>query len=120
LIFALPLLPAGCQRQGDVIAGITIPVPPQLKKIPDKVFEPIPGFKDGQATYQGKVAPGEILTFYQENMEARGWKPTTFMGGQKDQLTYTKDNRVCLVWYTTNDDQTTALTIMVGTLKPQM
>jgi hypothetical protein len=109
---------AGCQRQDATIAGVTIPIPGEMKKLPDKMYDPIPGFEDGQASYRGRVAPGEIFTFYQENMEARGWKPTTFMGGEKDQYAYTKGNRICLVWYTRNDDGTTDLTIMVGPSRP--
>jgi hypothetical protein len=89
-----------------------------MKKVPDKAFDPIPGFKDGQVTYTGRMARGEIFTFYQETMEARGWTPTTFMTESKDQLAYTKDNRVCLIWYSAENNGTTVLTIMVGTLKP--
>ena len=109
---------AGCQRQDETIAGVTIPIPGEMKKVPDKTFDPIAGFEDGQASYRGRVSPGEIFTFYQENMEARGWKPTTFMAGKKDQYAYTKGNRICLVWYTGNDDGTTDLLIMVGTSRP--
>ena len=108
----------GCQKQNATIAGVTIPVPAKMQEIPDKVFEPIPGFEDGQAAYQGNVTPGEIFTFYQETMEARGWKPTTFMVSKKDQMAYTKGDKICLVWYTPNADGTTTLTIMIGTSKP--
>ena len=118
LLFAVPLFSSGCERRDAVIAGVAIPIPSQMKKIPDKVFDPIPGFNDGQATYEGRVPPGEIFTFYQENMAARGWQPTSFMVDQKDQVTYTKGNRVCLIWDTANDDETSVLTILVGTLEP--
>ena len=118
LIFGLLLISAACQRRDADIAGVTVPIPSQMRSLPDKVFDPIPGFQDGQASFQGKTTGGEIVSYYQENMEARGWKPTTFMGGNKNQLTYTKGNRICLVWYTENGDSTTTLTIMVGTLNP--
>lgn len=118
LLFIGVLLFAGCQRQDETIAGVTIPIPGEMKKLQDKYFDPIAGFEDGQAYYRGRVGPREIFTFYQENMAARGWEPTTFMAGKKDQYAYTKDNRICLVWYTRNDDDTTNLLIMVGTLKP--
>ena len=107
-----------CQKEDAAIAGVTIPVPSQMKEVPDKAFEPIPGFEDGQATYSGKVAAGEIFSFYQENMEARGWKPTNFTVSNKNQLAYTKEGRICLIWYTPNPDGTTTLTIMIGKSKP--
>ena len=109
---------SGCQKQGATIAGVEIPVPSEMKKVPDKVFEPIPGLEDGQEAFQGKIAAGDIFRFYQETMEARGWKPTNFMVSKKDQLAYTKDGRICLVWYTPNADGTTSLVIMIGTSKP--
>ena len=109
---------AACQKQDAAIAGVTIPIPSQMKKVPDKVFEPIPGFEDGQAAYRGKVPASEVFNFYQENMEARGWKPTNFMVTGRNQLAYTKEGRICLVWYTPNLDGTTTLTIMIGTSKP--
>src|SRR5689334_14504866 len=88
LLLVLALGFTGCQRRDEAIAGIEIPIPREMKKLPDKMFKPIPGFEDGQATFEGRATPGEIFTFYQENMEARGWKPTTFMGGEKNQLAY--------------------------------
>jgi hypothetical protein len=109
---------SGCQKKDVTIAGVDIPIPSQMKKISDKVAEAIPGYDDGQAAFQGKAAEGEIFNFYQENMEARGWKPTTFMVSKKGQLAYTKDGRICLVWYTPNSDGTTSLIIMIGTTQP--
>ena len=108
----------GCDKRNATIAGVTIPVPPQMKAMPDKSFAPIPGFEDGQVAYQGNVSPDDIFTFYQENMGAQGWKPTTFMVTQKDQIAYTKGDRICLVWYTPSADGTTTLIIMIGTSKP--
>ena len=110
---------SGCQKKEDaVIAGVDIPIPSQMKKISDKVDQVVEGFGDGQAAFRGKATEGEIFNFYQENMEARGWKPTNFMVTKKNQMTYTKGNRVCLVWYTPNPDGTTSLIIMVGTSQP--
>lgn len=119
LICMLFALLAGCQKKEDAtIAGVDIPIPSQMKKVADKVAQTVPGFDDGQAAFQGKAAEGEIFNFYQENMEARGWKPTNFTVSNKDQLAYTKNGRICLVWYTPNPDGTTSLIIAIGTLKP--
>jgi len=115
----LLLIITGCQKRNEVIAGLEIPIPEKMTKNPDKVFDPIPGFQDGQASYQGKVTPKEIFNFYQEVMAAKGWQPTArFAGDQQDSIGYTKGNRLVLVKYNPNPDGTTVLTIMVGTQDP--
>jgi hypothetical protein len=115
----LLLIVTGCQKRNEVIAGLEIPIPDKMTKNPDKVFDPIPGFQDGQASYEGKVTPKEIFDFYQEVMAAKGWQPTArFAGDQKDSVAYTKGNRLLLVKYNANPDGTTVLTLMVGTQDP--
>ena len=89
-----------------------------MTKNPDKGFVPIKGFEDGQVSYQGKVSPDKIFTFYQEVMEAKGWQPNTFFGPRENQIAYTKGNRVVLIAFTPNPDGTTVLTVMVGTQYP--
>jgi hypothetical protein len=119
LLCLLVLVNVGCQRRQNAdIAGVSIPIPANMTKNPDKSFVPIKGFEDGQVSYQGKVAPAEIITFYQEVMEADGWQPNSWFAGQKYQLAYTKGNRVALISYTPTPDGTTVLTIMVGTQYP--
>ena len=115
----LLLITTGCQKRNEVIAGLEIPIPEKMTKNPDKVFDPIPGFQDGQASYQGKVTPKEIFNFYQEVMAAKGWQPTSrFAGNQQDSIAYTKGNRLVLVKYNENPDGITVLTLMVGTQDP--
>ena len=94
----LLLIITGCQQRNEIIAGVEVPIPSKMTKNPDKAFDPIPGFKDGQVSYQGKVKPKEIFDFYQEVMAAKGWQPTArFAGDQKDSIGYTKGNRLVLV-----------------------
>ena len=38
-----------------------------MKKVPDKVFSRIPGFRDGQATFTRKMTPGDLFTFYERS-----------------------------------------------------
>ena len=115
----LLLITTGCQKRNEVIAGLEIPIPEKMTKNPDKVFDPIPGFQDGQASYQGKVTPKEIFNFYQEVMAAKGWQPTSrFAGNEQDSIAYTKGNRLVLVKYNENPDGITVLTLMVGTQDP--
>ena len=90
-----------------------------MTKNPDKVFDPVPGFQDGQASYQGKVTAKEIFNFYEEVMAAQGWQPTArFAGDEQNSIGYTKGNRLVLVKSNENPDGTTVLTIMVGTQDP--
>jgi len=112
------LIIAGCQQQNAEIAGLSIPVPEKMTRNPDKVFDPIPEFKDGQASYQGNVAPMAIFTFYQHVMAAKGWQPTARFSNGKDRIAYTKGSRILLVQYNPNPDGTTVLTLMVGTQDP--
>src|SRR5919106_2716164 len=116
--FSLVLLLFGCQRRDEVIAGIDVPIPRAMEGIPDKGFAPIPGFEAGQASFHGRVKPGEIYTFYQELMEARGWTPDGFFAGDKNQLAYSKGNKAVLITHHENDDGTSDLTIMVGPARP--
>lgn len=123
LMLSLPciivLIITGCQQRNEVIAGVEVPIPAKMTKSPDKVFDPIPGFKDGQVSYQGKVTPKEIFDFYQEVMAAKGWQPTArFAGNEQNSIGYTKGNRLVLVKYDPNPDGTTVLTVMVGTQDP--
>jgi hypothetical protein len=118
VICILLLVNTGCQRKDEVVAGVDIPIPEKMTKNPDKVFDPIPGFQDGQVSYEGKVTPKEIFSFYQEVMAARGWQPTARFSDQKDRIAYTKGNRLFLVWYNENPNGTTVLTVMVGTQDP--
>jgi hypothetical protein len=114
LLLATP----GCQRRNEEIAGVSIPIPENMTKNPDKEFVPIKGFEDGQVSYEGKVSPDKIFTFYQEVMEAKGWQPNTFFGPRENQIAYIKGNRVVLITFTPNPDGTTVLTVMVGTQYP--
>ena len=112
------LLIAGCQGRDEIIAGVDVPYPREMQKIPDKSFDPIPGYEVGQASFLGRAMPGEIYTFYQEVMQARGWKPNGYFAGEKDQLAYTKGNKVVLISYHENAGGTSDLTIMVGSDEP--
>jgi hypothetical protein len=118
LALMFSLIIAGCQQQNADIAGLSIPIPEKMTKNPDKVFDTIPEFKDGQASYQGNVAPMAIFTFYQNVMAAKGWQPTARFSNGKDRIAYTKGNRILLVGYNQNPDGITVLTLMVGTQDP--
>jgi hypothetical protein len=116
--FFILLVINGCQHRDELIGGVNVPVPSEMKKILDNNFDPIPRFQAGQATFEGKVEPREIFNFYQEVMEANGWKPEGFFAGEKDQLAYTKGNKALLITYHRNFDDTSTLFLLVGPSSP--
>ena len=120
IVCILMLAVFGCQgRITEVIAGEEIPIPDKMTKNADKAIEPVPGFDDGQLSYQGKVTPAEIFTFYQEVMAAKGWQPTARFSDKKDRIAYTKGNRLVLVRYKEMPNGPTILTVLVGTDVPK-
>ena len=95
----LVLANVGCQRRDEEIAGSEHPHTGMTKN-PDKSFVPVKGFEDGQVSYQGKVVPAEIFTFYQETIGSKRVAAQFVVRGQKNQIAYTKVNRVALIYYT--------------------
>jgi hypothetical protein len=118
LLCVAVIVAAGCQKKDEMIGGVEIPIPANMTKNSDKVFDPVPGMEDGQVSYQGKVTPKEIFTFYQEVMAARGWQPTARFAEHKDSIGYTQGSKLVLVRYKEVGDGTTVLTVMVGSQDP--
>ena len=118
LLCGAMLAMSGCKQTNQEIAGVSIPIPEKMTRNADKNFAPISGFEDGQASYEGKVSPADIFTFYQEVMAAKGWQPNSRFANQKDRIAYTKGNRVVLIRYNQTPAGTTVLTVMVGTQNP--
>ena len=119
LLCLLVLVNVGCQRRQNAdIAGVNIPIPDKMTKLPDKGFVPVRGFEDGQVVYQGKVTRDEVFNFYQEVLAAKSWQPNTYFAAEKDRIAYMKGNRVLLVTYSPNPDGTTVLVLMVGSQYP--
>src|SRR4029453_4405595 len=85
---------ARCTQRNEVTSGVKTPIPKKITKNTEKPIAPVPGFEAGQVSYEGKVTPAEIFTFYQEVMAAKGWQPTARFADQKDQIAYTKENRL--------------------------
>lgn len=122
LVHALPLclfllaVLAGCalDQRDEVIGGVALPIPRGMSKAGDQTIElTIPGFEGGQAAYQGRVAPEEIVGFYRREMPARGWTPNASLVSQGGFLAYSKDNRSVLITVANNSGGT-RLAILVG------
>jgi hypothetical protein len=102
----------------EIIAGITLPIPPGMRKATDKRVELIvPGFKGGQEAYRGDVDKSEVITFYQKQMPLDGWNPYASLVTEGGLLVYTRNNQSVLILVGEGNGETT-LAIMVGTTTP--
>ena len=105
----------GCSGSYDeTVAGITVPVPSDMKKSEgDRVEISLPGFGGGQASFQGKTDPDEVIKFYKKEMPQRGWSPSASVVSRGGMLAYAKEGKSILI--TVGKSQgTTTLTITVG------
>lgn len=106
------------EERDEVIAGLTIPIPRGMTRVLNLgIGLTVPGFAGEKVTYRGETSPHEIVTFYQNEMPARSWKPNASLVTQGGILAYTKDNRSVLITVD-NNDSGASLTIVVGSMGP--
>ena len=109
------LILSGCSGAYDeTIAGVQIPIPRGMTKVPQQGIElALPGFGGAQASYEGSVEPEKVVAFYKKEMPERGWQSAAGILGKGGMLSYTKEGKALVVMIGTKDGQT-ALTLMVG------
>ena len=111
---------AGCaiEQRDEIVAGVTIPIPGGMSKAANERLEvALPGFGGGKVAYRGNVDPDEVVTFYQREMPARGWKSNASLVTRGGMLAYTKENRSVLI-IVSSADRATTLGIVVGSTGP--
>ena len=112
------IVPYTAAQTKGIIAGVTIPIPPGMRKATDQRVELIvPGFKGGQEAYRGSVEKSEVITFYQKQMPLDGWIPYASLVTGGGLLVYTRNNQSVLILVGEGNGETT-LAIMVGTTNP--
>ncbi len=112
------IAPHAAAQTNEIIAGIPIPIPPEMSKATDERIELIvPGFKGGQEAYQGSVDPSEVITFYQKQMPLDGWNPFVSLATGGGLLVFTRTNQSVLISVGKSNGKTT-LAIMVGSTNP--
>lgn len=84
---------------------IVIPSELSLNKKKSYVYSATHG-KVGLLTFEGRVEPDSLATFFRTQLPRNGWKPMTFLKDREDSLIFLKDDRVCLItisetWFTT-------------------
>ncbi|MEE9569279.1 MAG: hypothetical protein V3W37_07830 [Candidatus Binatia bacterium] len=118
LLLVYLIAPHAAAQTNEIIAGIPIPIPPEMSKATDERIELIvPGFKGGQEAYQGSVDPSEVITFYQKQMPLDGWNPFVSLVTGGGLMVYTRMNQSVLISVGKSNGKTT-LAIMVGTTNP--
>jgi len=120
ILLLLGIFLTGCSipPRDEVVAGVTIPIPGGMSRTADQRVEiSLAGFGGGHVAYRGSAEPEEIVTFYQTEMPARGWKPNASLVTQGGLLAYSKDNKSVLIMVSKSSYDTT-LAIIVGTKGP--
>lgn len=118
LLLVSLIIPHAIAQTNEVIAGVSIPIPPGMNRTTDQRIEmTVPGFKGGQKAYQGGVDPSEVITFYQKRMPLDGWNPFASLVTGGGLLVYTRNNQSVLIMVEESNGETT-LAIMVGTTNP--
>lgn len=104
----------GFRQRDEIIAGVSVPIPRGMSTAADQRAEvTLPGFGGGQAAYRGRVAPEEIIAFYQRELPARGWRPNASLVTKGGALAYSKENKSVLIMVAKHDGDT-ILTVIVG------
>jgi hypothetical protein len=85
--------------------GVVIPSELSLNKKKSYVYSAT-RTKVGLLTFEGRVEPDSLATFFQTNLPRGGWKSLTALKDREHSLIFLKDDRVCLItiseaWFTT-------------------
>jgi hypothetical protein len=115
LLLAALLLCNACARSYDeTIAGVTVPVPKDMKRSGEKPAEmTLLGFGAGHATFQGNMDTEKIVEFYNKELPARGWQSSMNLRSGGAMLAYSKEGKTLLIGIGRQRDMT-ELTLTVG------
>ena len=80
------------RHQNETIAGVVVPIPAAMKKLPvsedwvDLGLEQ----KGEQVSFRGDMSRSEIVQFYQNVLPADGWKPDARLGAEIGGYVFTR------------------------------
>ena len=99
LLLAASLFLHACAPSYDeTIAGISIPVPTEMKRTGEKPAEmSLLGFGAGHATFQGNLDPEKIVDFYKKELPGRGWQSSMNLRSGGAMLAYSKEGKTLLI-----------------------
>ena len=114
---ALSLAGCAARHQNETIAGVVVPIPAPMKKLPvsedwvDLGLEQ----KGEQVSFRGGMSRSEIVQFYQDVLPAAGWQPNSVLGAEIGGYAFTRDNQTIAIRVKENDSKTSTLTVLVKT-----
>lgn len=124
VLTSVAVLLAGCaaRHQNETIAGVVVPIPAPMKKLPvsedwvDLGLEQ----KGEQVSFRGDMSRSEIVQFYQNVLPADGWKPDARLGAEIGGYVFTRESQTIAIRISENDSNTSTLTVFAkaGEFRP--
>lgn len=119
ILTSLAVFLAGCaaRHQNETIAGVVVPIPAPMKKLPvsedwvDLGLEQ----KGEQVSFRGEMSRSEIVQFYQNVLPADGWKPDARLGAEIGGYVFTRESQTIAIRINENDSNTSTLTVFAKT-----
>ena len=123
-LIGVALFFAGCaaRHQNETIAGVVVPIPAPMKKLPASEDWLDAGLKQKgeQVSLRGEMSRSEVVQFYHDVLPADGWKPDARLGAEIGGYVFTRNAQMIAIRLTENDPNTSTLTVFVkaGEFKP--
>lgn len=114
----------GCapKQQNETIAGVVVPIPAPMKKLPTSEDRLDLGLeqKGEQVSFRGEISPSEIVRFYHDVLAPGNWQPDARLGAEVGGYVFTRGAQTIAIRVTENDSKTSTLTVLVkaGEYKP--
>ena len=114
---ALSLAGCAARHQNETIAGVVVPIPAAMKKLPvsedwvDLGLEQ----KGEQVSFRGEMSRSEIVQFYQDVLPPDGWKPDARLGAEIGGYVFTREGQTIAIRISESDSNTSTLTVFAKT-----
>jgi hypothetical protein len=109
----------GPQERNVTVAGVIVPVPNGMKKVPDSGRDvKIPGRDQEKIAFKGNVSPSMIARFYHNLMPAEDWQPDATLGSKAGGFAFTRGNQQLIINIAELEPHTSLLTIVVNPSEP--
>lgn len=123
LIAVLPLGLNGCApSQEEELAGVSVPIPAGMKKIPNSSDKMDLGIdqKGAQASFQGELSEEDIRRFYFDVLPAADWQPDAKISEEVGGYAFKRGNQIIAIRILegTGDNSTLIVSVKVGEFIP--
>jgi hypothetical protein len=97
----------GIGAREEILAGVVVPIPAGMSRSAEqRAGLLLPGFGAEQVTYRGWLHTDEIVSFYDEEMAARGWRPNAGLIGPGALLAYSRERQSVLIMVSQRETDT--------------